>query len=41
VLEDTRESNEPDRALREMERLRKGGQGMTTDEMASALAGGA
>jgi hypothetical protein len=40
VLEDTRESDEPDESLKEKERLLKEGQGMTIDEMASALAGG-
>jgi hypothetical protein len=40
VLEDTRESDEPDESLKEMERLLKEGQGMTINEMASALAGG-
>jgi hypothetical protein len=40
VLEDTRESDEPHESLKEMERLLKEGQGMTKDEMASALAGG-
>jgi hypothetical protein len=40
VLEDTRESDEPHESLKERERLLKEGQGMTIDEMASALAGG-
>jgi hypothetical protein len=40
VLEDTRECDERDDSLKEMERLLKEGQGMTMDEMASALAGG-
>jgi hypothetical protein len=42
VLEDARESDEPHESPKEMERLLiiKEGQGMTLDEMASALAGG-
>jgi hypothetical protein len=35
-----REFDEGDESLKEMERLLKEGQGMTIDEMASALAGG-
>jgi hypothetical protein len=40
VLEDTWECDEQDDALKEMERLLQEGQGMTIDEMASALADG-
>jgi hypothetical protein len=40
VLEDTTEPDEPHESLKEMERLLKEGQGMTIDEMASALAAG-
>jgi hypothetical protein len=40
VLEDTRECDEQDDSLKEMERLLQEGQGMIIDEMASALARG-
>jgi hypothetical protein len=40
VLEVTRECDEEDESLKKMERLLREGQGMTMNEMASALAGG-
>jgi ubiquinone/menaquinone biosynthesis C-methylase UbiE len=40
VLEDTREFDDPDSSLKEMQRLLEEGQGMTIDEMTSALDGG-
>jgi hypothetical protein len=40
VLEDTREFDEPDESLKEMQHSLKEVQGRTIDETASALAGG-